>query len=129
MCPRSACGARGRRTDPPLAALAPRRSLDPDLGELRRVVAEDVDDLDHDRVAARSRVLVPAALGRQSRVLTRPIGLPLVVEDVVSEVVVDRPVVDEVRPRVDALTDLRRDQLLARNRELLEYHARLVALT
>lgn len=87
----------------PFAGLAPRRDA---------VRVKDVDDLDHDRVAARLRVLVPVALRDERRRLARPVGLPLVVEDLVAVVEVDGPVVDEIGPRLDPVADLGRDQLL-----------------
>src|SRR5690349_18088239 len=101
MCPRWACVAPARRTDRPTDVLTPQGSLDADLGELGGVVAEDVDDLHDDRVAPRLGVLVPVALRSEQGNLTGPICLPLVVENVVAEVEVDGPVVDEIRPGLD----------------------------
>src|SRR6266850_5936013 len=109
MCLRWPCAAQGRRRDRSWEPWAPPGSFDANLGQLGRVVAEDVDDLHDDRVVAGPRILVPVALSSEHRFLARAIRLPLIMEDVIAEVEVHRPVVDEIRPRGNALADLLRN--------------------
>jgi hypothetical protein len=50
------------------------------------------------------------------------------VEALVVEVEVDRPLVDQVRPGLDPLAYLGRDQVLVGDHEVREHHARLVTV-
>jgi hypothetical protein len=63
---------------------------------MRRVVAKNVKHLDEQFVTAGLFVIVP--VGRETEVTFRPraVVLPLIVECVVIELVVDSPIVNEV---------------------------------
>jgi hypothetical protein len=64
----------------------------------RDAIRREVDE--HDRERAR-------ALGERW-VVPGPVRLPLVVEDLIAEIEIDGPVVDEIRPCSNLLTDLRK---------------------
>src|SRR4051812_39214943 len=110
------------------ARLPTPHSLDLHFGELRCVVAEDVDDLDHNRITPRLRILMPVALRLERRLFPRPVGLPLVVESPVIEVEVDRPIVDEISPALDPVSHFRRNQILARDSEVLQSYSDLTSV-
>src|SRR5207249_9775423 len=76
----------------------------------------------------RLRVLVPVGNESQLGIFPRPVVLPLVMEHVLVEPEINRPVVDVVGPFPNLLAHLVGDQLRARNDKILQAKANALYL-